>query len=263
MANVGSWQPDRLDTIHYIHKLAESRMGEGYAVISGCDVTETAGTPDMNITVDAGEIFYNGNYVTVTGNAVAITAADGTNDRMDVIYINSAGTAVVHDGDVLAVSDPLGNTIWTQYEQPYPKAGCPSGTILALVHVPANDTAIGNAQIEDIAQYNVNKVISVSANVPYDDADNEVTIATIPASSIITSIAKIPGTAYDAGSVTVGIDGDEDTLMPAIVVDATGSDFETVNVNYGCSTKTTIKAFITPGAASQGTFTIILTYVTV
>lgn len=158
MANVGSWQPDRLDTIHYIHKLAESRVGEGYSVISGCDVHEN-GTPDMDVVVDSGEIFYGDVYKTVAGNNVTISAADGTNDRIDVIYVDSSGVAQVHTGDALPVSDPLGNTVWTQYESPYPKTGCPAGVIIALVYVPANDTSIENAQIEDIAQYNLGALI--------------------------------------------------------------------------------------------------------
>jgi len=156
MANVGSWQPDRLDTIHYIHKLAEARVGEGYSVISGCDVHEK-GIPDMDVVVDSGEIFYGDVYKTVAGNNVTISAANGTNDRIDVIYVDSSGVAQVHTGDALPVNDPLGNTVWTQYESPYPKTGCPTGVIIALVYVPANDTSIENAQIEDIAQYNIRK----------------------------------------------------------------------------------------------------------
>jgi len=169
MANVGSWQPDRLDTIHYIHKLAESRVGEGYSVISGCDVHENV-TPDMDVVVDSGEIFYGDVYKTVAGNNVTISAADGTNDRIDVIYVDSSGVAQVHTGDALAVSDPLGNTVWTQYESPYPKTGCPAGVIIALVYVPANDTSIENAQIEDIAQYNlIEGITALNDNVTQAD----------------------------------------------------------------------------------------------
>ena len=169
MANVGSWQPDRFDTIHYIHKLAEARVGEGYSVISGCDVHEN-GTPDMDVVVDSGEIFYGDVYKTVAGNNVTISAADGTNDRIDVIYVDSSGVAQVHTGDALPVSDPLGNTVWTQYESPYPKTGCPAGVIIALVYVPANDTSIENAQIEDIAQYNlIEGITTLNDNVTQAD----------------------------------------------------------------------------------------------
>ena len=166
MANIGSWQPDRLDTIHYIHKLAEERVGEGYSVISGCDVNEK-GTPDMDVVVDSGSVYFNNVITAVAGNNVTISAADGTHDRIDVIYVDTSGVAQVHTGDALVKSDPLGNTVWTQYEQPYPKTGCPSGTIIALVYVPANDTAIGNVQIEDVAQYNIRKH-AIDSTVEHD-----------------------------------------------------------------------------------------------
>ena len=66
----------------------------------------------------------------------------------------------------------MGNTIWTQYESPYPKTGCPAGVIIALVYVPANDTSIKNAQIEDIAQYNLSgRVRYATATIPYNAAD--------------------------------------------------------------------------------------------
>jgi hypothetical protein len=263
MANVGSWQPDRLDTIHYIHKLAESRAGEGYSVISGCDVHEN-GTPDMDVIVDSGEIFYGDVYKTVAGNSVTITAADGTNDRIDVIYVDGSGVAQVHTGDALAKSDPLGNSVWTQYEQPYPKTGCPAGVIIALVYVPANDTSIENAQIEDIAQYNLNgRVRYATAEIPFDDADGEVTILTMPANGIVRFWAKICGTAYDAGTVSLGEDGDVANLAATTVVDATGSTPVTVTKNKYYAAASSIKAFITPGAASEGTFTILLEYITV
>jgi len=263
MANVGSWQPDRLDTIHYIHKLAESRVGEGYSVISGCDVHENV-TPDMDVVVDSGEIFYGDVYKTVAGNNVTISAADGTNDRIDVIYVDSSGVAQVHTGDALPVSDPLGNTVWTQYESPYPKTGCPAGVIIALVYVPANDTSIENAQIEDIAQYNLSgRVRYATAVIPYDDADNEVTILTMPSNGIIRFVAKICGTAYDAGTVSIGEDGDVANLMSTSLVDATGSTNDTYTPNKYYTSGAVIKAFITPGSATEGTFTLILEYVTV
>ena len=179
MANVGSWKPDRLDTIHYIHKLAEARVGEGYSVISGCDVHEK-GTPDMDVVVDSGEIFYGDIYKTVAGNNVTISAANGTNDRIDVIYVDSSGVAQVHTGDALPVSDPLGNAIWTQYESPYPKTGCPAGVIIALVYVPANDTSIENAQIEDIAQWGAYKIAKLQATVTHDGGASQ-SIGTSPA----------------------------------------------------------------------------------
>lgn len=269
MANVGSWQPDRLDTIHYIHKLAESRVGEGYSVISGCDVHEN-GTPDMDVVVDSGEIFYGNVYKTVAGNNVTISAANGTNDRIDVIYVDSSGVAQVHTGDALPVSDPLGNTVWTQYESPYPKTGCPAGVIIALVYVPANDTSIENAQIEDIAQWgaaNSNTLVEVS--VPYNDADGKVLIATVPAGSIIEYIAKrkpngVTTFAYDAGTVTIGTDADPDLLMTSVMVDPTGATAKahkpSADDTGSIDAETAIYAFIA-GGPTVGNIIIVMRYI--
>ena len=92
-------------------------------------------------------------YTSVAGNSVNISAADGSLDRMDIIYIDTDGVACVHTGDNLVLSDPLGNTIWQQYESPYPKTGCPTGVIIGLVYIIHGDTTILDAEIEDIAQY--------------------------------------------------------------------------------------------------------------
>lgn len=103
----------------------------------------------------------------------------------------------------------------------------------------------------------------VTAVVPYDDADGEVSILTMPANGFIRFWGKVPGTAYDDGSVTLGEDGDEANLAAASVVAATGSAPVTVTKNKYYAESSEIKAFITPGSASEGTFTIIIEYITV
>lgn len=99
--------------------------------------------------------------------------------------------------------------------------------------------------------------------VPFDDADNEVTLLTMPANGFIRFVGKVVTTAYDDGSVTLGKDGDESCLMAAAVVDAQGTTNDTYTPNKYYASGSVIKAFITPGAATQGTFTLILEYVTV
>ena len=101
------------------------------------------------------------------------------------------------------------------------------------------------------------------ATIPYDDADNEVSILTMPANGFILWWGKVPGTAYDDGSVTLGEDGDEANLAAASVVAATGSTPVTVTKNKYYAASSEIKAFITPGSATEGTFTIIVEYITV
>lgn len=103
----------------------------------------------------------------------------------------------------------------------------------------------------------------VTAVVPYDDADGEVSILTMPANGFIRFVGKVVTTAYDDGSVTVGETGDESNLMSAAVVDAQGTTNDTYTPNAYYASGSVIKAFITPGSATEGTFTLILEYVTV
>jgi hypothetical protein len=110
------------------------------------------------------------------------------------------------------------------------------------------------------SQGGVRKAVAI---IPYDDADNEVSILTMPSNGFIRWWGKVPGTAYDDGSVTLGEDGDEANLAAAYVVAATGSTPVTVTKNRYYAESSEIKAFITPGSASQGTFTIIIEYITV
>jgi hypothetical protein len=99
--------------------------------------------------------------------------------------------------------------------------------------------------------------------VPFDDADGKVTLLTMPANGFIRFAGKVVGTAYDDGSVTVGVEGDESNLMEAAWVDAQGSTNDTYTPNKYYASGTVIKAFITPGSATQGSITFIIEYVTV
>lgn len=103
-------------------------------VISGCEVT--AQSPEaMAVDVASGITKLAGAPVTVAGNAVAITAANGTYARQDLIYIDDMGVAAVSTGT--AAPAPVPNAL-------------PADSIgVAMVYVPAADTAIGSTQISD------------------------------------------------------------------------------------------------------------------
>ncbi|MDP4117666.1 MAG: hypothetical protein Q8873_00535 [Bacillota bacterium] len=64
----------------------------GYGVYSGLTVSAQS-TPDMTVSVATGVIFMeNGRRFTPTANtALAVTAADATNPRIDIVYVNSSG----------------------------------------------------------------------------------------------------------------------------------------------------------------------------
>lgn len=106
----------------------------GVGVLTGCEVT-AQGAPDMTLAVASGTIQATAGAaaVTVTAGNVNITAADGTNPRIDLVTVAANGTKTVTDGTAAAAPKP---------------PDLPAGHIaLAMVDVPANDAAIATAQI--------------------------------------------------------------------------------------------------------------------
>lgn len=104
-------------------------------VMSGCAVTAQA-TPDMTVAVAAGTVKTNSVSKTVAAANATITAADATNPRFDLVVITSAGAIAVRAGDAAAV--------------PKPPAKTANDVVLAVVYVPADDTAIDANQIVDL-----------------------------------------------------------------------------------------------------------------
>lgn len=106
---------------------------QGTGVKSGCDVTESA-SPGMKVDIASGTGYLLWADVDVSTQAdKTIATADGTFDRVDLVSINSGGTAVVTTG--AANSDPIA--------PPVPASSIP----LAYVYVPASDTSIVDNQI--------------------------------------------------------------------------------------------------------------------
>lgn len=115
-----------------IDAMVRGSIGDG--VLGGCAVT-AQGSPDMTVAVAAGSVQIAGLTVAVSGANGTITTADGSNPRLDVISINSAGTIVVTAG--------------TPAAEPAAPALPASSAMLALVRIPASDTTISSAQIVD------------------------------------------------------------------------------------------------------------------
>lgn len=107
---------------------------QGYAVISGCEVTEK-GTPDMSVDVADGRVIVDDDELDVTGVNKAVSAADATNPRFDLVTVDGSGTVTVTAGT--AAANPA---------FPTPPS---SETLLAAIYVPANETAIETANIID------------------------------------------------------------------------------------------------------------------
>lgn len=99
---------------------------EGGVVTGGADMTPAVA--DV-LVVSNRQMFF------VTGADVTIGTADGTNPRIDLIVVTSAGALAVRAGTAAA--------------NPKPPARTANDVVLAQVYVPASDTAIATSQIID------------------------------------------------------------------------------------------------------------------
>ena len=152
MANIAVYSYPKGEIFNSTAQLtAQARQTERTGVVSGCNTAAQA-SPDMTVKVDAGIVIIAGARKTVAGNNVNITSADATHPRIDVIYVDTNGTAQVHTGTAAAIA-PSGETPWKKFTSPFPAESIPSGVILALVHVGATVTTITSANIKSIACY--------------------------------------------------------------------------------------------------------------
>ena len=107
-----------------------------YGVLSGL-VTSAQGTPDMTVSVSAGVAYMsNGTrYAPAAVASLAVTAADATNPRKDIVYLSSAG-----------VVSYLAGTAAATPAAPATPAG---GLLLAEISVAANQTTVVTGNITD------------------------------------------------------------------------------------------------------------------
>lgn len=101
-------------------------------VLSGGAIT---GGADMTPAVAKCAVLSNRVMFAVAAADVTISAADGTNPRIDLIVVNSSGALAVRTGTAAA--------------SPKPPARSANDVVLGMVYVPANDTAIATSQIID------------------------------------------------------------------------------------------------------------------
>ena len=127
--NADQAEPDSVD--FEILLLGYERTG----VVSGCAVTESSPAA-QTVDVAAGTVLLTGNQITVAVQAdVAVTAADGTNPRFDLITANSSGTVVITAGS--AAAQPVFPAI--------PATSVP----LATLYIPTSDNTHADNQIND------------------------------------------------------------------------------------------------------------------
>ena len=117
----------------YIAVLVAGIQGRD-CVLSGCAVT---GGADMTPAVAKGAVLSQGVMFAIAAADVTIPTADATNPRLDLIVVNNAGTLTVRQGSAAA--------------NPKPVDPLSAGDVcIAVVYVPANDTAIATSQIIDL-----------------------------------------------------------------------------------------------------------------
>jgi len=115
-----------------IDTIAAALAGDG--VLSGLGVA-AQGSPDMTVAVAAGLVRIGGYFAAEAGENVTITAADGTNPRIDLVVIDYNGALSRVGGTAAAL--------------PVPPAVPANSIQLAQVYVPAAATSITNAMIVD------------------------------------------------------------------------------------------------------------------
>lgn len=126
--NANQAEPDKVD----FDILAEGSNRNG--VDTGCAVSPQ-GSPDQTVAVAAGHVFINGLLYAVAAGNVSMAAADATNPRFDLVWVDNTGAKGKTDGT--AAAEPVFPAI-------------PSNSvILAVVYRAANDNTIAAADIVD------------------------------------------------------------------------------------------------------------------
>lgn len=130
-------------------------------VLSGLAVT---GGADMTPAVAKGAVLSNGVIKAVAAGDVTISAADGTNPRIDLIVVDSTGAKQVRAGTAAA--------------NPRPPARSANDVVVAAVHVPANDTSIAQGQIQDLRMFRDGGPITVAKQTTAVTFNNTAAIQT-------------------------------------------------------------------------------------
>lgn len=214
MATIGTISLAKGDILTTAHVYSQNRANDGYGIISGCDVHQKT-VPGMGVTIDAGVVMYDGTYTTVAGGDVVIDAADATNPRFDIIYVNAVGTCLVAKGTAAAIL-PTGETAFKKMTTPYPTASIPAGIILARVYVAAAVTTILNAAIDDIAmvitQVPLN-ILTTRGDIPFRNANTWARLAKSATSGhSLLQGADEPYWGYPDHGTTTGLTDDDHTI---------------------------------------------------
>jgi hypothetical protein len=173
-------------------------------VFSGCAVTAQV-TPDMTVAVASGSIRSNSVTRTVTGANATISASNASNPRLDLVVITSAGAIAVRAG--------------TAATAPIPAARVANDVVLAVVYVPASDTAIQANQIVDLRVTEGSTNVAVTGGSINGTPIGGTTPAAVAATTL-SATATIATGVYTVATLPAGVQGQR-----AYVTDATAPTF--------------------------------------
>lgn len=121
-----------------------------FSVKSGCAVSINSGTLAQadTLTVASGSVFFDGGGVSVSSQSVQIDAADTSNPRKDVVYVDSSGNAQVAKGSAEAAT-PGTATRFETYRPAPSDLSATGAVVLAEVWVPAGASSITASDLRD------------------------------------------------------------------------------------------------------------------
>ncbi len=185
--NANQAEPDSVDI--EILLLGYQRTG----VVSGCAVTESSPAA-QTVDVALGEVVETGEQISVSAQAdVAVSAADGSNPRFDLITINGSGTVVVTAGTAAA--------------QPVLPAIPASSVPLAALYIPTSDNTHADEQIVDkrvfVADRYVFNVKDFGALADDSTDDTAAVQAAIDASEVADVAGRFTSVFFPAGKYRV------------------------------------------------------------
>lgn len=226
---------------------------DGFAVINGLKVT----TDGSDLTLDVGSSAGGGSATvgqssgsvdTVSlssAGTVTLDAADSTNPRKDVVYIDTSGTLQVETG-VAEPADPSGNVRFETF-QPEPPEPSTAGTILAEVWVAAGTSSIASSDIRDRRQpaevvVDALRGESVSVDTSFSDAAGASHTGELADASDLLDVED-DGTvvvsdalALNAGSnLSVTDDGDQTVTLDASGGGGSDLGYENVVADHGAA----------------------------
>lgn len=201
MSDVTEINPVYLEITDPLHIRALELRGRGYCTYSGGALLES-GTPDMKVNMDAWVGWIAGVRTSKSATFVTADAQDATYDRIDVVYLTTAGALALHKGTAAAIT-PSGLTTddWKKFEKPRAaNETLPVGVILGKVHIKSTANGGGtitNDDIEMISSYSLDYLYFTSearGDFAVRGADNWVRFAGVEQGSILYEGANLdPG----------------------------------------------------------------------